>query len=240
MGTTYYISAIAADSIGRDSVDFADACFSLAAGIPVIFYEPGIQQASIASSCVKSCTEFKFTLEGEGPFRLITGIYKQNQLVDIDTVFVNQTEWIQRFCPSDFNLSSGEYSVKILNFEDSNCDGTMINVEQFFTLLPERKLNLNPVLCNGESILVNNKTYNQQNPIGIEIIPATLPNQCDSIISVSLRFNEATTNTITQKLCENQSVTVNGKIYDINNAAGTEIIKAGNINGCDSIIVVNL
>lgn len=240
LGTTYYISAIAADSIGRDSVDFADACFSLAAGIPVIFYEPGIQQASIASSCVKSCTEFKFTLEGEGPFRLITGIYKQNQLVDIDTVFVNQTEWIQRFCPSDFNLSSGEYSVKILNFEDSNCDGTMINVEQFFTLLPERNLNLNPVLCNGESILVNNKTYNQQNPIGIEIIPATLPNQCDSIISVSLRFNEATTNTINQKLCENQSVTVNGKIYDINNAAGTEIIKAGNINGCDSIIVVNL
>jgi gliding motility-associated-like protein len=240
LGNIYYISAVAADSIGRDSVDFRDACFSLAAGIPVIFYEPEIQQASITSSCVKSCTEFKFTLKGEGPFRLITGIYKQNQLVDIDTVFVNQTEWIQQFCPSDFNLSSGDYSVKILNFEDSNCDGSISNAEQSFSILPERNFALNPVLCKGESVLVNNKTYDEQNPIGIEIIPATLPSQCDSIISVNLRFNDATTNTINQKLCENQSLTINGKIYDINNASGTETIKAGNINGCDSIIIVNL
>ena len=43
LGTTYYISAVSADTTLQGTIDFTDACFSVSAGVPVVFYEPQIQ-----------------------------------------------------------------------------------------------------------------------------------------------------------------------------------------------------
>jgi gliding motility-associated-like protein len=240
LGTTYYISAIAADSIGRDSIDFADPCFSVAAGVPVIFYEPNIQQNPITNTCINNCTDFSFNLSGQGPFKLITGINYNNQIIKKDTIFTTEKIWSQRFCPDDFDISAGTYSVSIIAFEDKSCNGNILTNEQTFTIFPERVLKIEQELCQGESIVVNNNTYNQQNPTGTETISAVSDFQCDSIITINLSFKKESINNLNLQLCENQSISVNNKIYNINNATGTEIIKSGSSIGCDSIIVVNL
>lgn len=41
-------------------------------------------------------------------------------------------------------------------------------------------------------------------------------------------------------ICTNESVTVNGTVYDFNNPSGTEVIANGSQNGCDSTVNVNL
>ncbi len=41
-------------------------------------------------------------------------------------------------------------------------------------------------------------------------------------------------------ICEDENVTINGTIYDVNNPSGTEVFQNGANNGCDSIVFVDL
>ena len=117
----------------------------------------------------------------------------------------------------------------------NGCDSTvMVNL----TFLQASMTDVSMTLCPGESIVVNGNTYDEGMPTGQETLLAV--NGCDSIVAIQLSFYPPSLNTITQTLCEGESLTVNGTVYDESSPSGTEIIAGGSANGCDSTITVSL
>ncbi|MCB0644156.1 MAG: hypothetical protein KDC44_21075, partial [Phaeodactylibacter sp.] len=117
------------------------------------------------------------------------------------------------------------------------CD-SIINVA--LTFFPEAPGSLNLELCEGESILVNGTTYDASNPSGTEVLAGASINGCDSILQVAVSFLANTQSNLDLTLCPDESIMVNGTTYDATNPTGTEVLAGANMNGCDSIIQVNL
>ena len=65
-------------------------------------------------------------------------------------------------------------------------------------------------------------------------------NGCDSLVTIEITFSESAESNLTETLCDGESVIVNGTVYDNENPTGTETISMGSVNGCDSIVNVNL
>jgi gliding motility-associated-like protein len=239
LGTTYYISAVSGDTTLQGNIDFTDACFSVSAGVPVVFYEPQIQIIPVNDICVSSCTDVGFALSGQGPYQVVTSILFNNTVIKKDTINVNNN-YLMTFCPADFNNLAGVVTIKIEQFTDQNCVGKGIDSTISFTVFPERISTVNSQLCQGESIVINGNTYNEVNSTGTEIVLSQVSGQCDSIININLNFIPEVSSSLTQQLCNTQSLIVNGTTYDVNNPIGIEIIIGGSQAGCDSTVVVNL
>ncbi len=60
------------------------------------------------------------------------------------------------------------------------------------------------------------------------------------LVAVSLFILLPSESNYAEQLCEGESVTINGTVYDINNPFGTETIVGAASNGCDSIVSVAL
>ncbi|MDX1939363.1 MAG: gliding motility-associated C-terminal domain-containing protein [Saprospiraceae bacterium] len=119
----------------------------------------------------------------------------------------------------------------------NGCDST-INVNLSF--FPLAVFDLDQTLCEGDSIVINGVTYNQNNSSGTETLPGASTTGCDSIVNINLTFLTTPTFDLTQTLCDGESITVNGIVYDQSNPSGTEILSGVAANGCDSIVNVNL
>ncbi|MEP6645472.1 MAG: gliding motility-associated C-terminal domain-containing protein [Saprospiraceae bacterium] len=117
------------------------------------------------------------------------------------------------------------------------CD-SVVNINLSF--YPPATFNLAQTLCTGGSVTVNGIVFNQANPMGTETIPNASIHGCDSLVHVDLAFSSVVTNNITQTLCPNGFVAVNGNFYNAGNPTGTETIIGGSFLGCDSVININL
>ncbi len=91
-------------------------------------------------------------------------------------------------------------------------------------------------LCHGESIDINGTTYNAANPSGTEVYTAA--NGCDSTVMIMLMIMPEIIGTYNPTICNNESVEINGTLYNAGNPSGTEIFTAA--NGCDSTVTVSL
>jgi gliding motility-associated-like protein len=240
LNTEYYISVAIGDSIDINQIDFDDACFSISAGVPVIFYEPAISIDDVKDFCSTDCSQIKVDMAGEGPYSVVLGFFSGNNFISSDTFSSPISNFERTFCPSDFNIGSGELNVKILDYSDRNCVGKLPDEGTRFNVLKQRNNGIQQTLCEGEQFTINGKVYNELKPTGRDTIPSTSSTQCDSIITVSLNFVRPSTFNFTKQICETQGEVINGKRYDVNNPSGKDTIIGGNINGCDSIIIVNL
>ncbi len=99
---------------------------------------------------------------------------------------------------------------------------------------------MNQTLCPGESITVNGTVYDQNNPFGTETLIGVSANGCDSVVNVNLDFFAPAVFDLNQTLCADESITINGTVYDQNNPTGTETLAGASINGCDSVVSINL
>lgn len=117
------------------------------------------------------------------------------------------------------------------------CD-TTVTIQLVYQ--PIRSASISYVGCQGDGyeVIVNGTLYNASNPQGTEI--KTAQNGCDSIITISLDFLAGTQHAIDYTGCvgDNYSILINGTLYSEINPMGIEML-AG-INGCDSIVTVNL
>ena len=125
----------------------------------------------------------------------------------------------------------------VTNGSAMGCD-SIINVQLSF--YPAAVFDLQQSLCTGDSLLVNGTVYNENNPAGMELIPAGSYTGCDSTINVSLSFISGVVNNLDSLLCPGGSLVVNGTLYDESHSVGTETIPNGSYLGCDSIINVSL
>ncbi|TAK43538.1 MAG: T9SS type B sorting domain-containing protein [Saprospiraceae bacterium] len=151
-----------------------------------------------------------------------------------------------------YNGCTGDgYSVAVNNtvYNENNPTGTEVltnylGCDSTVTI----NLNFSPVAsgfetyagCSGSgySVTVNGTVYNENNPTGTEML--TNFSGCDSIVTISLVFNQNLTSSETYTGCtgDGYSVTVNGTLYDENNPTGTELMTAS--GGCDSTVTINL
>lgn len=119
----------------------------------------------------------------------------------------------------------------------NGCDSI---VEISIDFLPAASSELRLALCPGEQVTVNGRVYDEGNPSGTETLAGQSAVGCDSIVTVALTFHEEAKSLLRRDLCYGQSVTVNGRVYDENNPAGTEILPGQSAQGCDSIVEIDL
>ncbi|MFQ5447153.1 MAG: gliding motility-associated C-terminal domain-containing protein, partial [Saprospiraceae bacterium] len=135
----------------------------------------------------------------------------------------------------DINTPAG--SETFPNGSYLGCDSTVVVNLSFFT---PAVFDLTETLCPGNSMVVNGTVYDETNPAGTEILANASYPGCDSVVNVALSFFPPATFDLTQTLCSNGSITVNGTVYDATNPTGTEVFPNASVNGCDSAVIVNL
>ena len=292
MGQTYYISAVSGTLLSNGNIDISDPCFSVSAGVPVVFYQPDISLGKVDPFCIENCVDVSVNFKGEGPFNLSYEITNGLSTVVKDTLLFQSSQNTVSFCPENFNLKLSEtVSFKIIksndrnceigptpiqnliinkkrtnNFTQSLCENNAINIngtvydknrtsgQEIITsnnttlcdsiidiklnILKNTNFTLDNEICNNQSIIVNGNTYNKDRLIGQEIIANTLG--CDSVINIRLKYVDQKVQKINSVLCEGQAINVNGTIYDIANPKGQELLFNGAQNGCDSIVDIDL
>ena len=91
-------------------------------------------------------------------------------------------------------------------------------------------------ICSTDSIQINGTSYGANNPTGQEIFVAS--NGCDSTVNITITSIQTATFKLDTTVCSNDTLLINGNIYDINNSSGQEIYTSS--SGCDSTVIVNL
>lgn len=152
------------------------------------------------------------------------------------------------FCASStgpFNFNNlplnQTFSLRIdsLNTINGGCRFNYIVTSNFNTLSTPKR-NIVRTLCSGNTFAVGSDIYSEANPSGITTIPSVIANQCDTIINVNLTFVGASPVTnIVQNTCDQAfSITVGNVVFNSANPIGQIILQ--NVNGCDSVVDVNI
>ncbi|MNK01869.1 hypothetical protein D3C87_196820 [compost metagenome] len=91
----------------------------------------------------------------------------------------------------------------------------------------------------GSYTWINGVTYIASNNTATDTIVGGAANGCDSIVTLNLTINQATTGIDTQTACGSYTW-INGVTYTVSNTTATDTIVSGAANGCDSIVTLNL
>ena len=108
------------------------------------------------------------------------------------------------------------------------------------TVLPELTGSVTNTICNEGSVMVNGNTYDAATPTGTEVFTNIGPNNCDSTVTINLNVLPALTGSVTNTICNEGSVMVNGNTYDAATPTGTEVFTNVGPNNCDSTVTINL
>ena len=171
----------------------------------------------------------------------LTGASGCDSIININLTFIDTTttDYYQTLCTGEMLTINGTI------YDQNNPTGTetltsvsgcdsIVNIHLTFNNTIHT--DYNQTLCNGQDLMVNGTIYNQNNPSGTETL--TTASGCDSIVNINLSFLPPISTNITQTLCYEKSITINGTIYNQSNPSGTEILTAA--SGCDSTININL
>jgi len=93
-------------------------------------------------------------------------------------------------------------------------------------------------LCADASIEINGVFYDINNPSGDVAI--VTPEGCEQTIMVRIDFADQVTSFLDTLVCEDATVVVDGRTFDMNNPTGDIMFPNGSVNGCDSILSVSL
>jgi hypothetical protein len=142
-----------------------------------------------------------------------------------------------------YTSPSGNYVSTISNtFNDTipnsaGCDSIItINL----TILPAKTGTHDETVCFGDSIIINNITYDATNLSGIEVFTNVGQYQCDSTVTVNLTILQEKIGAHNGTICFGESIVINGTTYDANNLSGIEVFSNIGPNQCDSTVIVNL
>ncbi len=124
---------------------------------------------------------------------------------------------------------AGEYVQTITT--TGGCDSI---VTLTLTVLPTLESITTATICAGASYTFNGQSFTQG---GTYLISLVTPNGCDSIAILNLTVLPTSTTTVAATICSNETYPFNGTLLT---AAGTYNATLTGVNGCDSLIVLNL
>ena len=116
----------------------------------------------------------------------------------------------------------------------NGCD-SIINVAVSFST--EIIIDLSREICTGDSTQVDGIWYFDNTTV-TEI--ETTNSGCDSTTNTTINVFPESIFNLTQELCDDGSIIVNGTVYNEGNPSGIETFLNEDINGCDSTVIVSL
>lgn len=132
----------------------------------------------------------------------------------------------------DINHPSGQYWI---SGQESNCD-TLVQVS--FDFHSPQYDTIMGTYCEESQFMVNGVIYDVNHPKGVEYM--TNQYGCDSIIYIDLTFDFNTIYYLDTILCDDETLVINGNVYDQNHISGVEQFIAGGDVNCDSIIYIEI
>lgn len=153
---------------------------------------------------------------------------KYSQTIN-DTITEGQT-----YTQNGFNESiSGQYTLTLQTI--NGCDSTVVlNLVVLPTPCENVTTTLEESICEGESFEFNNTTYTEQ---GVYQANLQTWDGCDSTVTLTLNVYPSYTETIDATITEGETYTQNGFNE---NQSGEYTLTLQTINGCDSVIILNL
>lgn len=119
----------------------------------------------------------------------------------------------------------------------ATCD-TLVTIDLSFYDAAEGTLS--GPFCTDYFIILNGTEYNMTNPTGIEVLPNSSINGCDSTVNINLSFHPIAEGTFIETICEGDSIDIGGVIFNMNNPSGMVTLPGASVHGCDSVINVDL
>jgi gliding motility-associated-like protein len=212
-GTTYYISAVAGDSIPTDSVDLQDPCLSVSFGQPVVF--TALPQATLSSNqeiCIGEQASLFFALSGNGPFDVVYTNGSQN--FTLNNILNGHSITVSPTVTTTYSIVSvGDNSTPAC----SSGSGNSVTV----TVWPKYTTNQNTSICAGESVVLGGAP---QTVAGIYTDSLTTAHGCDSIIVTTLVVHPLDTTYLSDASCNPANV-------------GTFVQHLSGQFGCDSTVI---
>lgn len=100
--------------------------------------------------------------------------------------------------------------------------------------------NYDDQLCPDEVVMIEGQQFDINNQSGDVLIENGSVNGCDSTVVVNLSFYQDAENNYSESLCEGESFDIGSDSYDMTNPNGTTVLPGVSVNGCDSIVYVDL
>jgi gliding motility-associated-like protein len=215
-GVTYYISAVAGDSIPTDSVDLADGCLSVSFGQPVVFIAlPTASISSIQNICAGEQATISFALTGNPPLDVVYSNGSQN--FTLNNILNGHTITVTPSATTTYSIVSvGDNS----NPACVTMGGNSITV----SVWPHKTTPQTLAICQGESVVLGGAP---QTMPGIYKDTLSTTHGCDSIIVSTLIVNQLDTTYLADASCNPNNV-------------GTFVQNLTNQNGCDSTVILTV
>ena len=124
---------------------------------------------------------------------------------------------------------TGQYQVTLSNI--NGCDST-VNLN--LTVFPNVSTNVTETLCSGDSFTIGNQTFTQTGQYQVKL---STKNGCDSIINLNLTIPPTVITNITKSGCLGYAFVIGNQTFT---QTGQYQVKLSTVNGCDSIINLNL
>jgi len=160
-------------------------------------------------------------------FRQPAEITLNQSVCEGDTVWVNGTAYHSNFYLGEETIENGAAN---------GCDSVIhINLTFYPTILDYQA-----TICEGDTIFINNHPYHALHLEGVEIVKNGGTAGCDSIIRVQLQALTPPFSIISDTLCQDGFLVVNGRRYDRENRSGLEILPGASSTGCDSLVYISL
>ena len=181
---------------------------------------------------------------------MLSNVFGCDSLVSVDITFstFSTGSFTATTCNPDelymigsrtFSVSDPSGTVTLTGASVSGCD-SIVSVNIIY--LQPAAGNFSVTTCD-EAFSVNfgSVTFNRQNPSGsVNLVGAAL-NGCDSLVNVNINYLGDSVNNIEVITCaDDYTLNIQGNIFSKTNPSGTVRLSNAAINGCDSVINVNL
>jgi len=107
---------------------------------------------------------------------------------------------------------------------------TLINL----TVAPNKNTTIDSTICLGESVQIGDSTFSTE---GNYTIPLQTAAGCDSIVNLNLQVISEIPATVDTAICAGETLQLGGQSFTV---AGAYTILETSVNGCDSVVTLNL
>lgn len=116
-----------------------------------------------------------------------------------------------------------------------------LNTNFDFETLPPLEFDINPVLCDNETFAIGGEVYSKTNPSGTVKVFSIDDIRCDTIYNVNVTFYPPSMGVFEASYCDaSKIIDIGGEIFGINRSEGSVILENESVNGCDSLVMVQL
>lgn len=184
--------------------------------------------------CSNTCDMVTIEAQGSVPFSFSLQI-ASSQGTDTVNIMSSTASTQVPYCPPDGLWLDTDIQLSILNFRDNHCPAFITeSLTRNIIQLDTQKIT--PILCPEDTFTLAGESFSRFRPEGLITLPGSAQNQCDSFLQVNLQFFQVDTNVFTPTLCWNETLQIQGQVFDRFRPTGWITFPNQTTAGCDSIV----